>query len=103
MKIVESRKIRVAADTRSSVKQITFVDKQPVDLPAVQFQHAPRFGNHTRCRCPTAAFSKVSLEGFAKNLAHLLALSKRLQLSAAEQVLVEQCADFATCHVMIMS
>src|SRR5713226_8089233 len=101
MKIVESRKIRVAADTRSSVKQTTFVDKQPVDLPAVQFQHAPRFGNHTRRRCPPAAFSKVPLERFADNLAHLLALSQRLQLRAAEEVLVEQCADFATCHIMM--
>src|SRR5436309_13180069 len=98
MKIVESRKIRVAATTRSSVKQAAFVDKEPVDLPAVQFQDAPRVGNHTGCRSPAAAFSKVSLERFAENLAHLLPLSNRFQLGAAEEVLVEQCTDLTTGH-----
>jgi hypothetical protein len=87
----------------SSVKQATFVDKEPVDLPAVEFQHAPRFDDDTRCRCATAARCKVSLERLAENFAHLLTLPKRLQLRTAEEVLVEQCADLATRHVMIIS
>lgn len=57
MKIVESRKMRLAGATRSSVKQAVLVGDQSIDLPSVEFQypHVSATTPVVACRLPVFA------------------------------------------------
>src|ERR1019366_5079647 len=103
MKIVESRKTRLAGGMRSSVKPAVLVGHQPIDLSSIELQHAPRPGGDARRGEPAAGFRQVPFERGAENLAHLLALPDRLQLDPAEQVFIQQRADLLAAHFMTLS